>query len=72
MSRYILVNEDNVVINCIEWDGDTNKWSPPAGLTAILSDEYQAGWLWDGDKLVDPNPPVEESAIMATEGLVEV
>ena len=34
MARYALV-EDNKAVNIVEWDGDTSKWSPPSGQTAV-------------------------------------
>ncbi len=34
MARYALV-ENNKSVNIVEWDGDTSKWSPPSGQTAV-------------------------------------
>lgn len=58
MDTYILIDEQNKVVNFIDWDGDTNNWQPPAGLTAIkYSGTWGPGWDWNGTQAVDPNPP---------------
>jgi len=39
MSNYALVDENNIVENIIVWDGNTEAWQPPNGMTAILVKE---------------------------------
>ena len=36
MARYAIV-EDEKVIDVVEWNGDTNVWSPPSGSTAVVA-----------------------------------
>ena len=35
---YALINESNEVVNVVIWDGDTTKWQPETGLTAVAFD----------------------------------
>ena len=35
MARYALVDDNNIAVNIIEWDGDTSVWAPPEGQTAV-------------------------------------
>ena len=55
--------KNGVVENVSLWDGDTNKWQPPEGITCIPApDEIGIGWTWDGSNWtapVIPEPPVE-------------
>jgi len=61
MARYMLVDAaQGVIVNAIEWDG-RQPWQPPKGHTVHRSDEAWAlGYVWDGSKPVNPNPPVVE------------
>ena len=64
--------KDGVVENVSLWDGDTNKWQPPEGITCIPApDEIGIGWTWDGvnwvapviiDNNTLPRPPEEQLA----------
>ncbi len=60
MSKYAIV-EDNKVTNIVEWDGDTDTWTPPTGSTmvAIGATEYgvNIGQDYDGTKIVIPPEP---------------
>lgn len=60
---YAIVGPDNKAINFIVWNGASqfdygqangNFLVPLAGI-----DSYGFGWIWDGKKFTDPNPPVE-------------
>ncbi len=49
--------KDGVVINLIEWDGNTETWPPPEGVVMVLTepDAYiDIGWLWDGTSFGPP------------------
>jgi len=57
MARYAMVEDiSGIVVNVIEWDGDTSNWQPPAGYTMIEDTEGQAGpgYHHDGAKFVPP------------------
>jgi len=55
MSKYAIV-ESNKVTNIVEWDGDTETWTPPTGSTmvAIGVTDYgvDIGQDYDGTKIV--------------------
>jgi len=57
--------KNGVVENVSLWDGDTNKWQPPEGITCIPApDEIGIGWTWDESNWtapVIPEPPAEET-----------
>jgi hypothetical protein len=57
MSTYALI-QNGVVVNLVLWDGVAPvEW--PEGTTVIAHDGLaHIGWLYDGAKFVDPNPPV--------------
>lgn len=58
-SRYALVDDDGLVVNVVEWDGEAD-WSAPEGLTAVETDEaVSVGWslqagAWVGPAEEDP------------------
>ena len=60
MSKYAIV-ESNKVTNIVEWDGDTETWTPPTGATmvAIGVTDYgvDIGQDYDGTKVVVPPEP---------------
>ena len=43
-----LVVENNVVINLVVWDGDTNTWQPPADATMLIQATTPA-MIWQYD-----------------------
>lgn len=56
MNTYLLI-ENGAVINAVVWDGDTEKWSPPTGQTAVpLPSASLAGigWTYDGTTFTAP------------------
>ena len=58
MAIYIIIDENNLAINVIDWDGNPG-WGPPEGTTAIQYDgPFWPNAVWDGTALIDPNPPV--------------
>lgn len=49
--------ENGVVINLIEWDGDTESWSPPPGIVMVYVGPdlfVDIGWLWNGTQFSAP------------------
>lgn len=52
MSAYLIVdNQSNLVLNSVEWDGNTATWQPPSGTTPfLLSTSYGWVWLLNSDK----------------------
>ncbi len=55
---YLLVDDAGSIVSAVVWDGDTNNWQPPAGMSAVRYDgPWRGGWRWDGTKAFDPNPP---------------
>jgi hypothetical protein len=57
MARYAMVQDaSGVVVNVIEWDGNTETWQPPAGHTMVLDEPPSAGpgATYDGEKFIPP------------------
>jgi hypothetical protein len=48
MHRHALVNKSGRVENVIVWDGDTDKWQPPADCSAVISDALNIGDYVEG------------------------
>ena len=58
-NRYALVDSGGLVVNIVEWDGETD-WSPPAGLTATEADPtISKGWRRVDDAWVAPEEEEE-------------
>ena len=60
MNTYLLI-ENGTVINAVMWDGDPEKWSPPAGQTAIIQPSGSLagiGWTYDGAKFTAPTQTI--------------
>lgn len=65
----IISQETNIVLNTIVWDG-VSEYNPGNNLSLIQLPEgisYGIGWTWDGEKFIDPNPPVAEEPTTPTE-----
>jgi hypothetical protein len=41
VQNYLII-QNNVVTNVVLWDGDTTKWTPPAGSIALIQDTTPA------------------------------
>lgn len=62
--KYVLVNNDDIVVNIIEWDGvlynpETGAgWTPPNGLTPHEADNVIVGigWNWNDGEPINLNP----------------
>lgn len=47
--RYMVINNQNIVVNAIEWDGQS-EWQPPQGCYVIPSEYAGIGDLYNRDK----------------------
>jgi hypothetical protein len=56
-----LVVQNNVVTNCVVWDGNTETWQPPADATMLVQSTTLAA-VWVFNELV--TPPFELQEIM--------
>ncbi len=57
MAKYILVDSNGVIVNRVEWDGET-EWTPPEGLQMIhWPNACGPGWTWNGSKAIPPAEP---------------
>ena len=57
MGRYAVIHQGSgIVINVIEWDGDTNNWQPPTGHITVEDVDVIAGpgSSYDGSKFAGP------------------
>lgn len=57
MARYLVLDADGLVVNAVEWDGDTKKWQPLAGHSTMLNAAGDIGQTWNGDSFVEPDAP---------------
>jgi hypothetical protein len=58
MPRYLIIDNSKKVVNAVEWDGDVNRWTPPAGHTFRLEPgRGNIGDTFDGVNYVPPAPP---------------
>lgn len=55
MARYAII-VDGKVVNTTEWDGDTDKWSPGEGSTAVQSDIANIGDGYADDVFTPATP----------------
>ncbi len=44
MGRHAIINEKNIVVNVIEWDGE--PWNPPLGHALIASNVLNVGDIY--------------------------
>lgn len=54
----LIDKETRAVVNVIAWDGDTNKWQPPAQLDCVFIDQEGVGigWSYIDGKWIEPVP----------------
>jgi hypothetical protein len=64
MKYAIINNAEGYLENIVLWDGDTSKWQPPAGVTAVPLDDIDISTL--------PPKPSEAPAVTAEEFLTSV
>ena len=56
--RFTIVEQaTGLVLNVIEWEGDTETWRPPEGCNAVQSDVANIGDTWDGTNFLPPPAP---------------
>lgn len=59
MKNYALI-ENGSVVNVTVWDGNTETWAPPAGMTAVLVPPgvpVSIGYAYDGSNFAAPAEP---------------
>jgi hypothetical protein len=57
MARYAMVQDaSGIVVNVIEWSGDTADWQPDPGYTMVPDEPAVCGpgWSWDGTTFTPP------------------
>ena len=55
MATHLLLDDKGVVINVIEYDG-VSPADHIVDMSRLVKGEGNIGWVWDGEKAVDPNP----------------
>ena len=48
MAKYYIVDDNNLCVNIIVWDGDTSKWKPPVN-TIVLNASTTPVFQWGLD-----------------------
>jgi hypothetical protein len=69
MARYAMVDMGSgIVVNVIEWDGDTANWRPPDGYEMVedVNNEASPGFTYQ-DGAFTPPPGGQPGAAAATE-----
>ena len=57
---YAIIDSEGLVINTVEWDGNT-EWQPPAGCSAVHLENGGIGWSYVDGKFVLSVAPAEEA-----------
>ena len=60
MPFIVFDQNSGVILNSIVVDEHTinSGWQPPAGQTMVeFNGAFDIGWVWDGSKAINPNPP---------------
>lgn len=60
MATYAIVDDSGLVVNIVEWDGDTKVWQPPEGAKVVPRAERPAAQIGakedeKGDYLPSPD-----------------
>jgi hypothetical protein len=50
-----LVVQNNVVTNCVIWDGNTQSWTPPSDATMLIQETTPA-MIWVNTSAIDKTP----------------
>lgn len=53
--KHHVVDHSGNIINTILWD-PALPYHPPDGHTLVRHDDGGPGWIWDGEKPVNPDP----------------
>jgi hypothetical protein len=56
MDNYVLIDQTNMIINVIAWDGSSPYPTPPNTQLVKFNGPAGVGWAWDGVQAVDPRP----------------
>ena len=67
MTRHLLIDPSGIVTNVVECD--PAQPFVAEGYRVILSDTGEVGHIWDGEKVVDPNPSVEVAQAIVNPGV---
>lgn len=59
--RHAIVNQDNVVVNVIVWNGA--EWLPPRGHMVVQNDRVNIGDIYDPETHAFSRPKQEQSLI---------
>lgn len=59
MARYIVIDEDGLIVNAVAWDGET-EWVNPEGSTVLQNDSYDIGGTLVDDEYTPPTYPEAE------------
>jgi hypothetical protein len=51
---YAIINSENLVVNVIEWDGESD-WQPPENHQVVLLTEGGMGWSYINGVFVPPS-----------------
>jgi hypothetical protein len=46
MDRYLVINENNLIVNIVRWNGKS-KWMPPYGCYVVKSEFGNIGQIYD-------------------------
>jgi hypothetical protein len=57
MHLAIINSQTNIVENCVVPPAQGDVWLPPAGYTAIETEDGAIGDAWDGVSFIKPVPP---------------
>jgi hypothetical protein len=67
VKHWAMIDSNNLVINIIDWDGESD-WSPPQGTTIIDLTNYEIapsiGWTYENGAFVPPPPPPEPTPVV--------
>lgn len=53
VTQNYLIVEQNIVTNCVLWNGDTTQWTPPVGSIALIQATTSA-MVWQLDTALTP------------------
>jgi hypothetical protein len=60
VTTYLLVDDANIIINIIDWDG-VKDYTPPVGKLVPFAGSAGIGWAWDGTAAIDSNVVISKS-----------
>lgn len=72
MAKYAQIDAHGVVVNLVEWNGDTKLWQPPEGFTVVRTDAARIGDSYDGARFTTPVRPEPEPVKSEAEQLADL